>query len=378
MSGSINGGRERAYQALRASEELHRATLSSISDAVFMADETGAFTYICPNVDIIFGYLPDEVQAMGRLANLLGEDLFDPAELAARGEIRNVEREVVSKSGIRRNVLIHFKRVTIQNGTVLCTCRDITELKHAEKELAAARVELTHAARLALVGELTASIMHEIGQPLTAIQANASAGALLVQEGAKAPDLTSLAEIFHDIHEESDSVAQIVERLRRLLRKRPLERRALDVNDVVKDVVRLISAEANRRGVTLRADLVSSALPVIADRVSLQQVFLNLIVNGMDAMEHETRHGRQVLVTTRLESGFIEIAVTDAGHGITAADLPKVFDAFFSTKQDGIGLGLAITRSIVEAHSGRIRAENDPRGGAVFHVTLPAAPPASA
>jgi PAS domain S-box-containing protein len=376
MSGLTNGGRERAYQALRESEALHRATLSNISDAVFMADDAGAFTYICPNVDIIFGYLPDEVQAMGVITTLLGDDLFDPAELLVRGEIRNVEREVTSKSGERRNLLIHFKRVTIQNGTLLCTCRDITELRHAERELAVARLELSHAARLALVGELTASIMHEIGQPLAAIQANASAGARLVQEGAKAPDLKDIGEIFRDIRDESGSVAQIVERLRTLLRKRPLERRALDVNGVVNDVVRLIAAEANRRGVALRAELMPLPALVMADRVSLQQVFLNLIVNGMDALEHGTGQARQVLVSTRLEGGFIVVTVRDTGQGIAAADLPRVFDAFFSTKQEGIGLGLAITRSIIEAHSGRISAENDPRGGAAFHVSLPPAPTA--
>lgn len=110
MSGDTNGGRTRAYQALRESEELHRATLSSISDAVFLADEDGAFTFICPNVDVIFGYAPDEVQAMGRIAGLLGDDLFERADLAARGEIRNVEREVTSKTGERRTVLVHLKR----------------------------------------------------------------------------------------------------------------------------------------------------------------------------------------------------------------------------------------------------------------------------
>jgi PAS domain S-box-containing protein len=127
MSGSSsNGGRERGYEALRESEELHRATLSSISDAVFLVDDAGAFTYICPNVDVIFGYVPDEVQAMSRLGRLLGENLFDPAELVARGELRNIEREVTAKSGERRTVLVQLKRVSIRGGTVLCTCRDVT------------------------------------------------------------------------------------------------------------------------------------------------------------------------------------------------------------------------------------------------------------
>ena len=108
MGGSTNGGRERAFEALRTSEELHRATLENISDGVFLADVEGAFAYVCPNVDVIFGYTPDEVQAMGRIGRLLGENLFDPSELESRTEIRNVEREITSKSGERRIVLIHL------------------------------------------------------------------------------------------------------------------------------------------------------------------------------------------------------------------------------------------------------------------------------
>jgi PAS domain S-box-containing protein len=129
MSEPTNGGQARAYRALRESEELHRATLSNISDAVFLTDDDGLFTFICPNVDVIFGYVPDEVQAMMRISGLLGENLFDHAELTARGEIKNIEREITSKTGERRSLLIHLKKVSIQGSTVLYTCRDVTERK---------------------------------------------------------------------------------------------------------------------------------------------------------------------------------------------------------------------------------------------------------
>ena len=147
MSEGTNGGRAEAYQALRESEELHRATLSNISDAVFITDDDGVFTFICPNVDVIFGYLPDEVRAMGRISRLLGEALYDPAELTARGEIRNIECEATSKSGERRSLLIHLKAVSIQGGTVLYSCRDVTERKQAEE--AAARGATGSGPRLA-------------------------------------------------------------------------------------------------------------------------------------------------------------------------------------------------------------------------------------
>ena len=371
MSDETNGGRTRAYQALHESEELHRATLSSISDAVFLADDDGAFTFICPNVDVIFGYAPDEVQAMGRISRLLGNDLYDRSDLAVKGEIRNVERDVTSKAGERRTVLIHLKRVSIQGATVLYTCRDITERKLAEKELATARLELAHAGRLALVGELTASIVHEIQQPLAAILANASAGLRLTKNGTEHPRRAELHETFSDIHQESSDAAQIIERLRSLVRKRPLELRPLYLNDVAGDVLQLVAADAHRRRVAIRADLTRGLPMVAADRVSLQQVILNLIVNAMDATDPEGGEERRVLLRTRHAETGVELAVSDTGRGIAPDDLPKLFDAFFTTKQDGLGLGLAIARSIVEAHSGRIWAEAGDGRGATFRVTLP-------
>src|SRR5262245_1682555 len=142
MTGPLNGGRERAFEALRQSEELHRATLSAISDAVFLTDDAGAFTFICPHVDVFFGYTPNEDHEMSRTDHLLGKALCDPAERTAKGEIRNIEREVVSKSGEPRTVLIHLKHVAIQGGTVLWTCRDVSELKAAEKALAETQLNL--------------------------------------------------------------------------------------------------------------------------------------------------------------------------------------------------------------------------------------------
>jgi two-component system, LuxR family, sensor kinase FixL len=367
MSGTTNGGRERGYEALRESEELHRATLSSISDAVFVTDDDGVFTYICPNVDVIFGYAPDEVQATGRLSQFLGDNLFDNAVLAAQGEIRNVEREVTSKRGERRTLLIQFKRVSIRNGTVLCTCRDITELKQAERDLAAIRLELAHAARLALVGELSASIMHEIRQPLAAMLANASAGRRLAQD-------SEIREIFEEIEQSGIRTADIIEHLRTLVRKRPLALQALDVNQIAQDVLRLVAADAQRRSTTLVAEL-SPALPSIhADRVCLQQVLLNLVVNALDAVAEAAAAERRVILRTSSAADCVEISVSDTGNGIPADVLPKLFATFFTTKKDGLGLGLAISRSIVEAHAGRIWVQDHHGGGATFRLSLPTRP----
>ncbi len=368
MGGTGNGGRERGYEALRESEELHRATLSSISDAVFMANDAGEFTYVCPNVDVIFGFSPDEVRARGTLGAFLGEQLYDPAELDARGEIQNVERDVVTRDGAQRTILICLKRVSIRGGSVLCTCRDVTALRQAEKQLAVAQLELAHAGRLALVGELTASIVHEIQQPLMAISANAEVATKHIEKltnGSRG----ELGEILADIQEASTSASDIIQRLRSLARKRPTERQSVDVNELILSVARLVTADAMRRRVNLRVDTGTSIPMLLADRVSLQHVLLNLVMNAMEAIE-QMPGPREVKVLSRETGDGVELIVRDNGPGVPAELLPRIFEPFVTTKTDGIGLGLAIARSIVEAHRGRITASNS--GGASFVIQLPA------
>jgi C4-dicarboxylate-specific signal transduction histidine kinase len=248
----------------------------------------------------------------------------------------------------------------------------VTELKHAERELAATRLELAHAARLALVGQLMASIVHEVQQPLTSILANASAGLRILQQ-QNGDGSAGLRETFSDIRSQSNAAAEIIHRLRTLVRKRPLDLQPLEVNEVADDVLLLVHADARRRGVTLRTEL-APALPTInADRVSLQHVLLDLIVNAMDALT-ETEGERLVVVRSREDMGSVEVAVSDTGHGIAAEHRPRVFDPFFTTKPEGIGLGLAIARSIVEAHRGRIWADENDGPGATFRLALPLRP----
>jgi two-component system, LuxR family, sensor kinase FixL len=376
MSEPTNGGRARAYRALRESEELHRLTVENISDAVFITDDDGAFTFICPNVDVIFGYGPDEVEAMGRIGRLLGESLFDRAELRARRELHNIERDVTSKSGARRSLLVHLKEVSIQGGTVLYSCRDVTERKHAEEELRAARLDLAHASRLAMVGELMASIAHEINQPLTSIIANAGAGLRWLDADARADQLAEFREVFVDIRDQGRLARSVIERLRALAGKRPLERQPLDLNEVASEILRLVGSDARRRRVALRAEFVPFLPPVSADRVCLQQVVLNLLLNAMDSMDEVAARQRLLTVRTRQLEGAVELAVSDTGAGIPADRLPRLFDAFFTTKRDGLGLGLAIARSIVEAHGGRIWAEDHGGAGATFRLTIPPLPAA--
>lgn len=365
-------GRESAYRALRESEELHRATLASSSDAVFLTDTLGRFTFICPNVDVIFGYSPTEIEELGGIHALLGESLFDDAELEMRGELRNIARDVTVKSGERRTVLVHVKSVSIKGGTVLYCCRDITELKHAEEEVRELRSELAHVARLAMLGQLMASITHEVKQPLTAIVSNAAAASRAFGDGMNHPYARELREILDDIVIEGRLAADVIDRMRALSRKRPLSIASVDLNSLVTETVRFLEADARRRHVALRAELEPSLPAVRADRVCVQQVLLSLSLNAMEAMEDIAPAARRIVLKTRAIGSDVELTISDTGHGIPSEVYRKLFEPFHTTKSQGLGLGLAIARSIVDAHHGRIWADDGVGTGATFHIALPA------
>jgi signal transduction histidine kinase len=203
------------------------------------------------------------------------------------------------------------------------------------------------------------------------ILSNAGAGLLLLEAGKGNGGTAQLREIFGDVQDRALFAADIIKRLRAFLRKRPLELRTLDVNEVASDMLRLVAGDARRRSVAVCAELAPGLPAVAADRVCLQQVVLNLIVNAMDAMDEVAAEERRVTVRTRRQAHAVEVAVSDTGSGIRADRLPKLFDAFFTTKAEGIGLGLAIARSIAEAHGGQISAEDHGGRGATFRLTLP-------
>jgi signal transduction histidine kinase len=243
-------------------------------------------------------------------------------------------------------------------------------------ELAAQRhrAELAHAGRLATMGELTAAIAHEVNQPLGAILANvAAAEMLLATDDARLDDVR---HILADVRKDDLRASEVIRRLRALLAKHEMARERLDLNEAIAEVVGLLEAEGRRRQVALATELDPELPRVLGDRVHLQQVLLNLIVNAMDAMADTHVSLRRVVVRTeRRQDGSVEVAVTDRGHGIAPESLAKLFESFFTTKQRGMGLGLSIARSIVQAHGGRIWVEGVPQGGATFRFTLPPAAP---
>jgi signal transduction histidine kinase len=243
--------------------------------------------------------------------------------------------------------------------------------RRTDAELQEQRDELAHAARLAMIGELTASIAHEINQPLGAILNNADAAEMILESQPQRTD--EVRRILADIRRDDLRASEVIRHIRTLLRKSGIEARRVAMNDVIGDVLRLIGPDAVRRGVAVTQDLARELPEVMADGVHLRQVVLNLVLNAMDAMKEIEPWQRRVSVRTARDGESIVVSVVDSGPGIAPERLPRVFDSFYTTKEDGLGLGLSIARYLVEANHGRLWAENAKGGGAGFHFSLPAA-----
>jgi two-component system sensor kinase FixL len=231
----------------------------------------------------------------------------------------------------------------------------------------------THAGRLALVGEIAGSIAHEISQPLSAILTNADAAESLLSQPH--PPLDEIRRMLADIRRDDLRASDIVRHLHSLLKRRELQTTMIDLNEVAATALSLIQPVARKRLVTVRSSLDASLPPIHGDSIHLEQVLLNLMMNAMDAMASNTANGvgeRILNVTTsRYDKYSAAITVTDTGPGIAAAYRRQIFDSFFSTKKEGMGLGLAIARTIVQVHGGEIWQEGTPAGGAVFKFTIP-------
>ena len=234
--------------------------------------------------------------------------------------------------------------------------------------------EISHVHRVAALGELSASLAHELKQPLTAILSNAQAARRYLAQPV--PDHDEIRQALGDIIEDDNRAVDLIGRMRSLLKKDAFEPVSVDVNAVVSDVARLVGNAARMKQVTFDVALAPSLPPVRGDRIQLQQVVLNLAINAVEASAAASGRPAVVRIATSAGSNHhVEVAVSDTGSGIAAADLQKIFEPFFTTKTDGLGMGLSISRSIVEAHGGRIWAEASPEGATV-RVSLPAGDPA--
>jgi two-component system sensor kinase FixL len=247
---------------------------------------------------------------------------------------------------------------------------DVTDRKEAELAAQRHRAELAHVTRLSTMGELAASLAHELNQPLTAILTNVQTAQHFL--AAEPADLDEVREILRDVVDDDKRASEVIRRLRALVRKEPPALAPLDLSSVIGDVTLLVHSDALLRNSRVSVEVEPGLPPVQGDRIELQQVALNLLVNAFDAMKDRPAHQRQVAVRAALDRArMIKVMVRDYGTGLGADDIERVFQPFYTTKRDGLGMGLAISRTIIEAHGGRLWAENNPDGGATFCFTVP-------
>jgi len=248
--------------------------------------------------------------------------------------------------------------------------RDLTAQRAAEQSARALELRLAHVGRFNLMGEMAAGIAHEINQPLGAIATYAQASKRIMQR--EPVDMAMLTDICNKVDEQARRASQVIENLRKFIRKQEIQTQPLDVNRVIGDVWNLIEADARAEGIPVRLEAGEGLPKVLADAVQLQQVLLNLTRNAVDSMRGGFGKGRGILVATAAEGRGVRITVTDHGHGVSRQLGDNIFHPFVTTKRDGLGVGLAISKTIVQSYDGIISYADNPDGGAVFSVELPA------
>jgi PAS domain S-box-containing protein len=368
-------GRVRTEQALRASEERFAKAFRAMPDAISIARRPEArLIEINERWEAMFGY--SRAETIGRtlddlqiFADTNGREQFSSL-LASQGFVRDVEVDLRDKNGAYLKGVVAVETVDVGGEPCLITMiRDITEKQRAEQEVAMQRRQLAHLGRVALVGELSGALAHELNQPLAAILANARAARRMLDPGRFDPQ--ELRSILDDIVADDRRAADVIRRVRALIRRDEAELQPVMLSDLVNDVLDLAHSDLVERMVAVTTVFAKDMPEIMADRVQLQQVVLNLIVNACDAMTHTPPDERRITITTVDEGEVVHLAVADCGTGIRSDAVDAVFEPFVTSKENGLGLGLTICRSIVDAHGGRLYASNNDGRGATFHMVLP-------
>ncbi len=294
------------------------------------------------------------------------------AGLSPEQKAWSVEHRLLLPSGAVKHVhcVAHATSDAADRFEYVGALMDVTDAKHAQEALQQAQAELAHFTRVTTLGELTASIAHEVNQPLAAIITNGDAS--LRWLGATPPNLAEARSAIERIIRDGNRASEVIRRLRDLTRKTGPQMAPLDINDVISDVVALVQRELMLNRVRLRLDLATAPARIVGDKVQLQQVIINLVMNGIEAMVPVAVRQRELWIRSRPnKESQILVAVQDSGVGIPPEQTGRLFDAFFTTKQDGMGMGLSICRSIVEAHGGELSVLPNESSGATFQFTLP-------
>jgi PAS domain S-box-containing protein len=381
-----NIDRRRAEEALRTSEQRLQDIIDNTSAAIFVKDLELRYLLINSEFEHRHNVRRDEIR---------GKDDFDilPYEVAKEVRANDVkvieagtpiqfEEVVPSAQGNRCNICSKFL-LRDRNGTPYAVCgiaTDITERRRAEDALQQAQVEIARVSRMTTMEQLAASIAHEVNQPLAAIVT--SGDACLHWLAATPPNLGKARGAVERMVRDGNRASDVLKRVRALLRKAPLVKSPVNVNEVIQEALALVAGELRKHGVEFSTELDLTLPSVTADFVQLQQVLLNLVMNAIESMAATTNRSRELHIQSRFDHNArrsaVLVAVSDSGVGLTATEMEQVFEAFYSTKPEGMGMGLWICRSIIEAHGGQLTARANDAGGATFQFVLPSSPEAGA
>ncbi len=378
---SAEAGRRRA-------EGLHSAVLASLHDQVAVLDRDGFVL----ETNASWQRFSESIVAPSFHRLLPGENILRACGAADAGgdRIASAQLEAVASVLGKRSVRQHLEfslpsaagqvwfELSVEvlhrpEGGAVVTRTDISARKQAETDARSQRQQLAHLGRAAVLGQLSGALAHELNQPLTSIRGNAEAGLRLLANDEH--DLAEIREILGDIVRDDERAVQVIQRLRGLLRKGEIQAQPVDLDAIVRQVLDITRSEIISRNVSVETALDLRGALVMADRVQIQQVLLNLVINACEAMEGVPPCERKLRIATGTGPGGnrVQLNVQDVGCGITAGDLERIFEPFVTTKKEGLGLGLAICRSIVHAHDGHLWADNVAQGGAILHLSLPVA-----
>ncbi len=374
-NGELRNGAEKQ---VRAEEQIHIRTkaMESAVDGIFIIDaqkQDYPIIYVNQSFQKMTGYQKKEI--LGQNYFLLYGSEADPQviekikqtirkEKAYHGETPNYKKDGKKHWNLLRITPVQDARGAITHYVGIQT--DVTMMREKQKEIDEQREELLHVTRVGKLAEFVSSLAHEISQPLTSILSYAQAAQRMLAD--REP---KLREILSYIIDDDQRAAEVIHRLRTLLKKSKPDMKQLDINTLINDTVELITTDATVRNVDLKRDFASHLPLVTGDRVQLQQVLLNLISNSFEALE-SSRDVREISIRTSLQDNdTIRVEVKDTGVGLPVENIPKLFTRFFTSKPDGLGMGLSISRSIIEAHGGRLDVDNNPGSGVTAYFTIP-------
>ncbi len=367
---SIALERAQAAQALQQQANL----LEQAHDAIMVWEFPGTIVYWNRGAEQLYGFAREE--AIGRLGHELlhtEHPMATPEFEAALERDGEWTGELTHTTRDGRKIIVETRHVMMRETDgrrlVLETNRDITDRKRAAEALRQAEADLAHVSRVTMLGELTASLAHEVNQPITAAVTNANTCVRWL--AGDAPNIQEARDAAIRSAKDGTRAADIISRIRLLFEKGTLERELVDLNEVIREIIILLRSETTRYSISVRTELGSALPELIGDHVQLQQVFMNLVLNGIDAMKDVDDKRELFIKSERWEDEQVLVSVRDTGIGLPPQQADQIFDAFFTTKLHGTGMGLSISRSIVESHGGRLWADDNSPPGVTFHIALP-------